>query len=108
MLVEPSPDNAKRVLRALREFGFSNLNLSEADLVEKGSIVQLGIAPNRIDLVTTLSGVAFEEAWKSRVVGELEGLAVNVIGLDALISNKESTGRLKDRADVEELKKRNS
>ena len=69
-------------------------------------MIQLGVKPNRIDLLTSISGVAFEEAWASRVKGVLDGISVQYIGRSALIRNKQSTGRAKDKGDAEELKKR--
>ena len=70
-------------------------------------VVQLGVQPNRIDLLTGISGVTFEEAWASRRQAELEGIAVHFIGRAALLLNKQSTGRAKDLGDAEELRKRN-
>jgi hypothetical protein len=70
-------------------------------------VVQLGVKPNRIDLLTAISGVTFEEAWASRREAELEGTAVQFIGRAALLLNKQSTGRAKDLGDAEELRKRN-
>jgi hypothetical protein len=68
--------------------------------------VQLGVKPNRIDLITSIAGVTFEEAWASRVNGTLDGLAVAYIGREALIPNKESTGRLQDKGDAQKLRDR--
>jgi len=68
-------------------------------------VIQLGKEPNRIDLLTSISGVGFEDAWSTRVASEIDGLAVTFIGRDALLRNKASTGRAKDRIDLEELQK---
>lgn len=68
-------------------------------------MIQLGKEPNRIDLLTSISGVGFEDAWSTRVAREIDGLAVTFIGRDALLRNKASTGRAKDRIDLEELQK---
>jgi len=66
----------------------------------------LGVNPNRIDLLTSISGVTFEEAWATRKEGELDGIPSHFIGLSALIRNKESIGRARDLGDAEELRKR--
>ena len=94
------------MLAALREFGFGSIGIQTADLTAPGQIIQLGVKPNRIDILTSVSGVEFEQAWAGRVKGHLEGLPATFIGRDALIQNKESTGRAKDLGDVEELRKR--
>ena len=67
------------------------------------TVVQLGYPPNRIDLLTSISGVAFEEAWDTRVAGELDGLPVFFLGLNALLQNKQASGRDKDVADIRKL-----
>jgi len=67
-------------------------------------VAQFGLPPNRIDILTGLSGLTFDKAWPNRIVGELEGVQVPVLGLDDLIANKRASGRDKDRADVNGLK----
>ena len=106
LLVRPTPENADRVLRALAELGFGKLGIQPADLCSAGMVVQLGVKPNRIDLLTAISGVSFEEAWATRSEAELDGTATHFIGRAALLRNKEQTGRAKDHGDVEELRKR--
>ena len=106
LLVRPTKRNANRVLRALPEFGFGKLGIQAADLSSPGMVVQLGVKPNRIDLLTAISGVSFEEAWASRSEAELEGIATHFIGRTELLRNKEQTGRAKDLGDAEELRKR--
>jgi len=106
ILIRPNKQNAERVLAALAQFGFGSLGISCEDLTTEGRVIQLGVKPNRIDLLTSISGVAFEEAWASRVKGVLDGISVQYIGRSALIRNKQSTGRAKDKGDAEELKKR--
>jgi hypothetical protein len=71
-------------------------------------VIQLGYEPNRIDLMTSITGVSFEEAWATRVAGELDGLSVFFIGKAALLRNKESTGRSKDKIDADELRRQSS
>jgi glycine cleavage system aminomethyltransferase T len=106
LLIRPTEENANRVLRALSEFGFGKMGIQAADLRSPGMVVQLGVKPNRIDLLTTISAVSFEEAWATRNEAELEGVATHFIGRAALLRNKERTGRAKDLGDAEELRKR--
>lgn len=106
ILVRPEPQNAQRVLHALSQFGFGRLGIRMEDLDRPGKVVQLGVPPNRIDLLTAISGVSFEEAWDSRQEAELDGTPVLFIGRVALMRNKQNAGRAKDLGDVEELKRR--
>ena len=106
LLIRPSAENADRVLRALSQFGFGKLDVAADDLRYEGKVVQLGLPPHRIDLITSVSGVSFDEAWLSRESGDLGGVPAPFIGRDALLKNKESTGRAKDLGDAEELRKR--
>jgi len=106
ILVRPTAENARRVLDTLAQFGFHGLGIREQDLGSPGKVVQLGLPPNRIDILTAVSGLTFEEAWDSREQAKLSGVPVNYIGRAALIHNKESTGRAKDLGDAEELRRR--
>ena len=90
---------------ALVQFGFGELDISLTDLTAPGKVIQLGYEPNRIDLMTSITGVSFESAWETRVPGELDGLSVFFIGKDALLRNKESTGRNKDKIDADQLRR---
>jgi hypothetical protein len=103
VLIRNSRDNAKRLEAALAEFGMAGLGLKAADFLGSYRVVQLGVAPNRIDLLTSLTGLTFEEAWVNRIETALEGTRVNFIGRDALIRNKRLTGRTRDKADLEAL-----
>ena len=102
-LLRPSSENAERLIDAVKEFGFSEMHLSLDDFTRPNTVVQLGHPPNRIDLLTSISGVDFEEAWGSRLSGELDGLPVSFLGWDALLKNKRASGREKDLADVSKL-----
>jgi hypothetical protein len=103
ILVHNTPENAQRLEVALRDFGFAELGLKQSDFVESYRVIQLGVAPNRIDLLTSLTGVTFEEAWPERAEAELEGMPVHFIGRRALIQNKKATRRPQDLADLEAL-----
>jgi hypothetical protein len=103
--VRPTPENAVRILKALKEFGAPLLDLTETDLATPGTVFQIGVPPLRIDLVTRIDGVEFEEAWGRRVMSPLDGLEIPTLSRADLIANKRATGRLRDLADVEELEK---
>ncbi len=98
-----NPDNAARMIKALEQFGFGSLGLEMQDFLVPEQMIQLGYAPNRIDLLTTLEGVEFEECHAVRVEVEIEGVKVNFIDLENLKRNKRATGRHQDLADVENL-----
>ncbi len=103
VFVDNSPDNAERMETALAEFGVAALGLKASDFDEPYRVIQLGIPPYRIDILTSLTGIAFVEAWPSRVEAVVGETQVNFIGREALIRNKRTTGRLKDKADLEAL-----
>jgi hypothetical protein len=107
LLIRPDRTNAERVVRALSQFGFGSVDIAPADLATQGKVIQLGREPNRIDLLTSVTGVTFDDAWNDRSPGQLDGLPVNFIGRAALLRNKDATGRAKDRIDAEELRKLN-
>ena len=102
ILIRPTENNAKMVIEALEAFGapIKDHGVSEIDLVAKGIVYQLGLPPRRIDLMTGLSGVDFDEAWSTRVEIEIYGMPIPFLGLDALRRNKEATGRDKDLLDL--------
>ncbi|HVT04504.1 MAG TPA: DUF6036 family nucleotidyltransferase [Thermoanaerobaculia bacterium] len=105
ILIEPSPENAEKVVAALAAFGFGAVGISASDLEAEGKILQLGFPPNRIDLITSIDGVSFEQVWGSRVEGNFGTERVWYIGLEALIANKRAADRPQDRADVDTLMK---
>lgn len=102
--VRPTRENAARILMVLRDFGFGGLDLQPEDFTTPGRVVQLGRVPNRIDLLTSISGVSFDEAWASRRSGELGGSEVAFLGREALLQNKISSNRDKDQLDVKKLR----
>ena len=101
--VRPGEESALRLMAALEQFGFGGLGITLEDLSVENRVIQLGVEPNRIDLMTSISGVSFEEAWLSRVPGALDGMEVDFIGRETLIRNKRASGRSKDLIDVNEL-----
>ena len=103
VLVRPSPENAARLENVIRSFGFTSLGLRAADFQKENQVVQLGQPPNRIDILTSISGVSFEEAWQDRQFGELDGLTVPLLSKDCLIRNKRASGRDKDLEDLKRL-----
>jgi hypothetical protein len=102
------PGNADRVLSALARFGapLGALGISRDDLLQDEQVVQIGVPPRRIDILTAISGVAFEDAFAGLVVHEVDGLPIPFIGRDALVRNKKASGRAKDLADLEALGER--
>ena len=103
LLVRLSPENSERLIDAVKKFGLEDFGLSAADFMQPGLIVQLGHPPNRIDLLTSISGVDFDEAWDNKIGGDLDGLPVFYLGWDSLLKNKRASGRDKDLADVSRL-----
>ncbi len=98
-------ENAERMVKVLNEFGFESFSLTVSDFLNPDNVIQLGREPNRIDLVTAISGVEFEKAFEHRIETEIDGVTVAFIALNDLIENKKATGRLQDLADVEKLEK---
>lgn len=105
MWLECSPENASKVIAALEEFGFGSLGLTPQDFATPDLVIQLGYEPNRIDLLTGLTGVRFEDAYPHRVDVELDGVRVPIIDRRSLAANKRAFGRPQDLADAEELER---
>jgi predicted nucleotidyltransferase len=101
--IKCSQDNANRVWRALERFGAPMANLSKHDFSTAGTVVQLGVTPRRIDVLTTITGVTYEEAEVNKHSVTIEGITIPVIGLSQLIQNKKAVGRPQDQADVARL-----
>jgi hypothetical protein len=97
--------NAARLKQVLLEFGFTELRGFEESFLQPGRIIQFGLPPSRIDILTEISGVSFNDAWESRAHGEVDGLRVAVINREHLIRNKSAAGRAKDHADLLALEK---
>ncbi|MGH7390576.1 MAG: nucleotidyl transferase AbiEii/AbiGii toxin family protein [Candidatus Rokuibacteriota bacterium] len=107
LFVRPTPENSRRVISALARFGapLEAAGVTAADFSQPGAVYQIGLPPRRIDVLTQVSGLTFEEAWTSRVAIELEGRTVNFIGRAALLKNKEAAGRPQDIADAARLRR---
>jgi hypothetical protein len=103
IFVRPDSENAKRILNALDEFGFGSLGLKVEDFSAPDKVIQLGVAPVRIDIVTSLTGVSWEDADAGRVAGGYGGLEVYYIGKREFIVNKRALRRKKDIADLEAI-----
>jgi predicted nucleotidyltransferase len=98
-----SRDNAERAVGALREFGFGTPDLSPDFLLEPKRIIRMGVSPLRIEILNTISGVEFAECFARRISVELDGVTVQLIGLEDLKKNKKAAGRFKDLNDLENL-----
>jgi len=101
--VRPDPQNAGRVMTALRHFQAPMFDLTLEDLCRPGLIFQIGVPPLRIDILTAIAGVEFSEAWTERVPANFAGMQAPVLSRAHLIRNKRTVGRLQDLADVERL-----
>ena len=97
--------NAKNIVKALEQFGFSSLELTAADFLEPNMVVQLGNPPNRIDLIMTLAGVEFGSCYDTRVEEEVEGVILPFIDIESLKKNKYASGRHQDLADLDEIRR---
>ncbi len=103
VFVRPDPINARSIMQALHEFGFGSVGLTAADFEEEGKVVQLGFLPVRVDIITSITGVSWEQARSGRVKGQFGDLTVHYIGRDDFITNKRALGRKKDIADLEAI-----
>jgi len=103
ILIEPEEKNAERLLDALSDYGFGSLGLTKDDFLEKDQIIQLGYPPARIDFLTRLEGVTFQECYEKKYIIEIDGIPVTVINPEHLKTNKKATGRPQDLADVDNL-----
>ena len=101
--VKPDAGNARRVLAALDDFGVGSLGLEETDFCSADKVVQIGVPPVRVDLLTSLSGVSWEEAAGRRVRGPYGDVEAPYMGRDDFLANKRACGRYKDLADIEAL-----
>ena len=103
IFVHPDATNVQRILTALEAFGFASVGLTPSDFARPDQVVQLGVPPVRIDLLTSITGVSWDEAWAGRVTGRYGDIPVSYIGREHFIANKRATGRAQDVADLERL-----
>jgi hypothetical protein len=103
IFIRPDSINAQRIMRALEDFGFSAVGLTAADFEKADNVIQLGVPPVRVDIVTSLTGISWESAFENRIHGSYGDVPVDYIGRDQFILNKRSLGRKKDLADIEAL-----
>ena len=103
ILVRPSPENAERIATVLIEFGFPESAFNPSDFLQPDQMIQLGRIPNRIDLLTSITGVATKEVFEKKIATELSGLTVYILSKDLLIQNKRAVGRPQDLADIDAL-----
>jgi hypothetical protein len=106
--VRPSVENGSRIVHALREFGFGSLDIAAEDFGANDRVIQLGRAPNRVDLLTRLCAVAFDDAWSTKVLGNIDGVPVWFIDRDSLLRNKRATARPQDLADADFIERLNT
>ena len=103
VFIKPDRSNASHIMKALLDFGFNSLDLSVEDFKKEDNVVQLGMPPVRIDIITSLSGVSWEQAEASKVPGKYGDVSVFYIGKEQYLANKRAIGRAKDQADIEAL-----
>jgi hypothetical protein len=103
ILVRPDRENGNRIVHALENFGFGSLGLTVDDFAVPDRVVQLGVPPVRVDIVTSITGISWDEARESCVPGRFGNVPVMYLGKDAFIRNKRALGRKKDLADAEAL-----
>ena len=103
IFVHISSQNAVRIMAALREFGFGSVGLTAENFQQENMVVQLGVPPVRVDIITSLTGISWEDAYSNRVQGKYGNVPVSYIGRDQFILNKKATGRKRDLADLEAL-----
>jgi hypothetical protein len=99
--IDATPENAPRVVRALAAFGAPLAEITEADFARPGVVYQIGVPPGRIDILTDLTGLTFEQAWRDRIRRPFGEIEVDFLGRAAFVHNKRATGRLKDLSDIE-------
>ena len=101
--VKPDEKNAAGIMSALEEFGFGSVGLSAEDFGKPGQVIQLGVPPVRVDIITSIAGVSWDEAFSDRVSGKYGDIQVHYIGREQFIINKKAVGRKRDLADLEAL-----
>jgi len=103
ILVAPKVNNAKKIMKAISEFGLILKNLKVEDFLASGQVIQLGLSPVRIDIFTSLTGVSWQQVYSNKIKGKYADVPVYFIGKKELIANKKALGRHKDLADLEAI-----
>jgi len=103
IMIKADQENAQKVLNALKDFGFGSLGLKENDFTKLDKVIQLGVPPIRIDIVTSITGVSWEQVADNKVSGTYGDISVNYIGKGEFIINKKALSRHRDLADIEAL-----
>lgn len=101
--IRPTSENARKAVKAFREFGIPMIEVSESDLAEEGLQYMVGLPPNAIDFLTTIKGLNFDEAWNNRCVFETSHGRLLYLGVSDLVAAKKAMGRPQDLADVDEI-----
>jgi predicted nucleotidyltransferase len=104
--IMPSPENAQAVIRSLARFGAPLDDIQKSDFETEGTVFQIGVEPRRIDILTTIDGLGFDDAYSQSIVSDIEGMQIHILSKDDMIVNKKASGRHKDLADVEMLEKK--
>jgi hypothetical protein len=99
--IDATPENAPRVMQALAAFGAPVVEITQADFARPGVVYQIGVPPGRIDILTELTGLTFEQAWRDRIRRPFGELEVDFIDRASFLRNKRATGRLKDLSDID-------
>ncbi len=105
--INSSEANAEKLVVAVREFGLTSLALTKSDFMQEGYVTQIGYPPLRIDILNSIDGVKFEDAFPNKLHVDVNGVEIKYIGLKEFIENKTATGRIQDIADLREIKKLN-
>ncbi len=103
VLVQPTKGNARRVIDAIKEFGFGSLGLTQKDFTKPDRVIQLGVPPVRIDILTSITGVSWSKAYRGKVKGRYGHIPIYFLSRADYVKNKRSIGRRKDAADLEAL-----
>lgn len=101
--IEPTLENAKRLYKALKEFGLPLKSVKLEDFTDKDLFYQIGVVPVRVDIMMGIKGLEFEDSWENRIITNFERIKVNILGVNELIRSKEITGRNEDIKDIERL-----
>jgi len=105
--INNSKENAEKLVLAINEFGLATLGLTKSDFMQEGYVTQIGYPPLRIDILNSIDGVIFEDAYANKLLIDVDGIEVKYIGLKDFIENKTASGRSQDIADLKEIKKIN-